>query len=38
MNRKVYAIILASCTCVALGFLAGCGGSSSLVANNNNTS
>jgi hypothetical protein len=28
MNRKVCASILALCTCVALGFLAGCGGSS----------
>ncbi len=29
MNRKVYASILALCACLALGFLAGCGGSSS---------
>jgi hypothetical protein len=28
MNRKIYAGILAVCTCMALGFLIGCGGSS----------
>jgi len=28
MNRKIYASFLASCACLALGFLAGCGGSS----------
>ena len=29
MNRKVYDSLLASCACVALGFLIGCGGSNS---------
>jgi hypothetical protein len=29
MNRKIYSGILASCTCLVLGFLVGCGGSSS---------
>jgi hypothetical protein len=29
MNRKVYASLLTLCTCLAVGFLPGCGGSSS---------